>query len=164
MGELLIFLSELVEGRTWQGRHCIFPCPWLWESCPLAGKEMVRSACSWDPAALAVCLWAGCCFAAVQGAPPLCPWCTAGPGVVRGSLASSWQRPGGGRSAAGRLLLGVVHCRREQGRRSQAGDEGERFTVDGCTDLSLVGGFVPLFSCLLSWCVCDLLSSSTALV
>lgn len=49
-----------------------------------------------------------------------------------GSLhASSRQQPGSaeqhsGCSAAGRLLLGVVHCRREQGRRSQAGGEQER--------------------------------------
>lgn len=48
------------------------------------------------------------------------PWGCAGQPCFQ--LAATCS--GCGRSAAGRLLLGVVHCRREQGRRSQAGEEG----------------------------------------
>lgn len=108
----------------------------------MAGKEMVRSACSWDTPALAVCLWAGCCFAAVQEGPPSplgmhwWPWGCVGQPLPAGSDPAAAAR-GCGCSAADRLLLGVVHCRREQG-------EGARQEMSGRDVCSgWVHGFIP---------------------
>lgn len=124
MGELLIFLSELVEGThlagtalhlstslalgglssSWQGAGQVFMQ--LGPSCPRClplGRLLLCSS---------------------AGRTPLSPWHTGGRGAVQPCFQLAVTCGGCGRSAAGRLLLGVVHCRREQGRRSQAGEEG----------------------------------------
>lgn len=101
MGELLIFLSELVEGTHLAGAA-------LHLSTSLALRELSSS---WQGAGQ-VCMQLGpscprclplgrLLLCSSAGRTPLSPWHTGGRGAVQGSLASSWQRPA---AAAGAVL------------------------------------------------------------
>lgn len=131
MGGLFILLSELVEGT-----HLAGTALHLFTSLALGGLSR-----SWQDGQVHLQLGTSCprclplgrlLLCSSAGRAPISPWCApvalglCGAALLPAGSDLAAAVRGCGCSAAGRLLLGVVHCRREQGRRSQAGDEQGR--------------------------------------